>query len=280
MILDKYLDEKLFPGFADLQTHFPFFIKQLCDDIEISEDLKYECLNSICSKHIHSKADLNNLCYMFFDSQKLIGTICKNSECHNSYIRVNGKDAILGWISQIIGLPASTVNNLISTILYSSNSVIKKGLMNKLLGIEAVKDSFENEENCLKYFGKKTWHSKSEKPRLKDAFLTNYNYLQWSFPDSKTESLFENQVTIDLVPCRAGLIFAEEKLIFSHNLNDSYNVRKPTVFDARLYSQFKPGGITNPLPSCSHLDGFIEFVHIPNNFKNIDQLIAETFHKI
>jgi len=149
--------------------------------------------------------------------------------------------------------------------------------MNKLLNIKAINDSYLIPENCIKFFGLKKWRSKSYKPTLKDAFLTNFNYIQWSFPNSRTEDLFQNQGTIALMPCRAGLISVEERLFFTHNLNDNCNVRKPTVFDARLNPQFQPGGFTRPLPSCNHLSGFMEFVHIPNNFKNIDNFKAETF---
>lgn len=279
MILDKYRDEIAYPGFTDLNTHFPFFINQLISDVELSQDLKYECLDNICTSQIASKDDLNHLCCKFFDSKKLIGTICRNSESNNAYVRVNGKDSLVAWISQIVGLTTSQVNSLLSTILYSSNAMIKKGLLNKLLNIEAVNDSYFETQNCLKFFGLRKWGSKA-KPKLKDAFLTNFNYIQWSFPDLKTEDLFLNQDTIDIVPCRAGLVFAEEKIIFTHNLNDSYNVRKPTVFDARLYPQFQPGGLTKPLLSCNHLTGFMEYVHIPNNFKNIDDFKAETFFKV
>ena len=276
MILKKYLNKKKYPGFLDLQNHFPFFLDQLVNDVELSDDLKFECLDSICSNSIKTKDELNTICCDFFDSRKLIGTICKNADKQNSYIRVNGKDSLVGWISQIVGLTTAQVNSLISTILYSSNLTLKTGLVNKLLNIEAVNDSYFDSKKCLKYFGMKKWVRKS-KPTLKDAFLTNYNYIQWSFPDSKTEDLFRNQATIDILPCRAGLVFAEEKLLFTHNLNDNYNVRKPTVFDARLYPQFQPGGLTKPLTSCSHLKGFMEYVHIPNNFKNIASFKAETF---
>lgn len=279
MILKKYSNKKSYPGFSDLEKHFPFFINQLINDKELSDDLKYECLDSICSFSIKTKVELNNICCNFFDSKKLVGTICKNSEINNSYIRINSKDSLVGWVSEIIGLPNSNVNSLISAILYSPNEIIKMGLMNKLLNIEAVNDSYLIEKNCLKYFGLKRWKSKL-KATLKDAFLSNYNYIQWSFPDSKTEDLFKNQTTISLMPCRAGLISEEGKLIFTHKLNDNYNVRKPTVFDARLYPQFQPGGLTKPLSLCKHLKGFEEFVHIPNNFKNIDNLKAETFYKI
>ena len=280
MDLKKYSNRKLFPGFSDLQSYFPFFIQQLVNDKELSQDLKYECLDSFCSLQLKTEEELKNICCKFFDSKKLIGTLCKNSENKNSYIRVHGKDSIVGWISQIIGLTTSNVNSLISTILYSANPILKNGLMNKLLKIEAVDDSYLISENCLKFFGLKKWKSKLSKPTLKDAFLSNFNYIQWSFPDSRSEDLFKNQATIDLVPCRAGLISAEEKLIFTHNLYDNYNVRKPTVFDARLYPQFQPGGLTKPLSSCNHLSGFMEYVHIPNNFKNIDNFKAETFYKI
>ena len=279
MILQKYLDQNLYPGYSFLTNKFPYFISQLKNDKELSIDLKYDCLDNICSTPIKTESDLKDKCNSFFDSKKLIGSICKNSENKNSYIRINGKDSLVSWVSQISGLPILNINSLISTILYSSNTVLRNGFMNKMLSIEAINDSYILPENSLKYFGVKKWKSKT-RPTLKDAFLTNFNYIQWSFPDSKTEDLFKDQATIDIMPCRAGIAFSEEKLIFTHNLNDSYNVRKPTVFDARLYPQFQPGGSTKPLAQCNHLSGFVEYVHIPNNFQNIDNFKAETFYKI
>lgn len=278
MELKKYSDPKIYPGFNELKTHFPFFIDQIIKEKEISETVKHECLESICTTIIIDKNDLERKCCDYFDKKKLIGTICKNSQLNNSYLRVNGKSSLVTWIGQIVGLSTSQVIRLLSPILYSSNSIIKNGLTNKLLSLEAINDSYFIKENCIKYFGISKWKAR-KKPTLRDAFLTNFNYIQWSSPNPKTENLFENQTTIDLIPCRAGLVFKGEQIIFLHNLSDSYNVRKPTIFDARLYSQFEPGGYTKPLANCDALNGFDEFVHIPNNFRNIVSFQAETFYK-
>lgn len=279
MNFKKYQNKKKYPGYNDLKLHFPFFISQISRESEISDSLKHACLEAICKVSIPSIDKLTEACCSFFDKKQLIGTVCKNSQLNNAYIRVNGKDSLLAWISQITGLTAIQVNAFISPILYSSNLILRKALVNKLLTLEAINDSYFIKQNCLKYFGMEKWGSKN-KPVLKNAFMTNFNFIQWSFPNSKTEDLFFNQSSIELIPCRAGLIFEGEKIIFSHNLNDSYNVRKPTVFDARLYPQFEPGGNTKPLKRCTHLKGFEEFVHVPNNFKNIETLNAETFYKL
>lgn len=279
MNLKKYSDKKKYPGYNDLKKHYPFFVLQIAKDREINDSLKYECLDEICSMPIPNIKKLTEACCAFFDRKQLIGSVCKNAQFNNSYIRVNGKDSLVAWISQIVGLTTLQVNSFISPILYSSNAILKKAFINKLLNLEAINDSYFLRDNCIKYFGMKMWKSKN-KPILRDAFLTNFNFIQWSFPDSKTEDLFFDQASIDLIPCRAGLLFKGEKIIFSHNLDDSYNVRKPTVFDARLYPQFEPGGFTKPLKSCIRLNGFEEFVHKPNNFKNIEMLNAETFYKL
>lgn len=278
MDLTKYNNSKLFPGFKDLQSYFPFFVDQIVKDPELSDPIKYECLDTICSKNITSKDNLETECFNFFESRTLIGTVCKDPQSKNSFIRVNGKNVLISWISQVVGLGIAQTASLISTILYSSNKIIRTGLLNKLLDIEAINDSYFISDNCTKYFGQKKWHSRN-KPTLKDAFLTNFKYIQWSFPTPK-ENLFVDQPTIDLIPCRAGLIFAGEQIIFSHNLSDIYNVRRPTVFDARLYPQFEPGGTTKPLAKCSHMTGFSEYVHKPNNFKNIKNFEAETFYNL
>ena len=121
------------------------------------------------------------------------------------------------------------------------------------------------------------WKSKTL-PKLKDAHVSNCNYIHWSFPNPTTENIFINQSTIENLGCRAGLMDTNNKIIFLHNLDNTLNVKKPTILDAGFCEQFEPGGKTKPLKKCSHLSGFEEYVHIPNNFANLQNNFYEIFN--
>jgi hypothetical protein len=217
-----------------------------------------------------------NLCDTeFFHKNKLSGDVCKGVVSMNPFIRINDLDAFVKWVAEITGINYPNVRVKLNEIVYATVEKTRKLLLNNFLNNKVIINSF-NGKYCQKYYGMLNWPGKNA-PRLKDALLSSFYGLQWSFPLPASENIFVDPLPVQELACRAGVLEPRKKIIYLHNLNDKYNVRKPTVFDAGFYVQFDPGGKTKPLSACSHLTGFDEYVHKPNHFYNLQDRFHEIF---
>ena len=274
----SYNDPLKFPSYGVINTHFGYFFNQLIADSELDDTQKHSCLTTICGiEHVLSPNDFHKECNnIFFYGNKLQGIECRIFDNLNPFVRINDADAFFSWISEITGIAATNTVAKIKEIIYARDETGKKLLLRSFLNNKAVKSSYDTEEHCTKYFGLKSWAAK-DPPKLRDAYLTFYKGIQWSFPKPEKEDIFATQATIQQLGCRAGIMDDSRKIILTHNLNMNYNVRKPTTFDAGFYEQFEPGGVTKPMLACDTLEGFNEYVHTPNQFININANIYETF---
>ncbi|OOQ58277.1 hypothetical protein [Mucilaginibacter pedocola] len=276
--LTLFEDSIKFPSYDVIKTHFGYFFNQLLADNELKDVDKERCLNTLCGIKAGMSPELfhqesNNV---FFYTNKLLGVECHVVDNLNPFVRISDAAAFISWISEITGIVASNTSAKVKELMYARDDDARRLLLKSFLNNKAVKSSYENEKNCLKYFGLETWAGK-DGPKLRDAYLTFYKGIQWSFPMPSSEDIFANQIAIQKLPCRAGIMGASKKIIFTHKLSADYNVRKPTSFDAGFYEQFLPNGLTKPLDSCMTETGFEEFVHTPNQFFNINPNLYETF---
>ncbi|MBS1597064.1 MAG: hypothetical protein JST75_02480 [Bacteroidetes bacterium] len=276
--ISAFNNRSKFPSYARLKSDFNHFLTRIGKEKEISEGKARECLTAICGINATSKADYEHKCNVqYFFKNKLQGTPCADVSNSNPFVRIHDKDDFMKWISEIIGLSPTNTKGKIGDIIYAADLSIKSNLLRSFLNNIAVNTSYSNENNCLKYFGRKRWLAKTP-PRLRDAHISSYNFIHWSFPQPKKEDIFLNQSVIEKLPCRAGIVDVEQKIIFKHILDKNYNVRKPTILDAGFYEQYEPGGSTKPLKRCARLSGFDEYVHIPNIFSNVQESLFETFN--
>jgi hypothetical protein len=274
----KRFDNKLrYPTFKLLEQELGYFLNQIIEDNEISNSEKLKCLETICVLPICSVKEYEEKCNQaFFYRNKLKGQKCNNLHDLNPFIRLHDKDSLVSRISSLTGLKAPTVKNKLSEIIVA-NKIDQPSLLESFVNNSVISDAYVKEDNCLAYFGQKKWTS-IEPPKLKDAHLCLFQSIQWSFPNSNSENLFFDQKSVENIKCRAGITDKKRKLVFLHKLNEEFNVRKPTVFDAGFHEQFKPNGLTNPLKECETSSGFEEYVHIPNKFINVVEIIFETFN--
>ncbi|MBK7108447.1 MAG: hypothetical protein IPH61_04625 [Bacteroidetes bacterium] len=273
----KYNNTLKYPAYSKIKSNFGYFLIKIVKDSELKDLEKEDCLENICSINVPTDKELENRCNNYFYKNKLKGSVCKNVNSNNPFVRIHTKDSFISWISEIVGLKPEHTKSKLTHIIYAGDAKIKFLLLDSFLNSVAVNDSYATKENCQKYFGMPKWKSKFP-AKLRDAHIGNYNFIQWSFPNPTTENIFADQASIENLGCRAGLMDSNKKIIFLHDMDKSFNVRKPTMFDAGFYEQFEPGGKTQPLRKCAHLTGLEEYVHIPNNFANIKNNFYEIFN--
>ena len=161
----------------------------------------------------------------------------------------------------------------------STDQVYKNAILDSFLQNLVLPINFTGRKESQKYLGVDRWRFK-QPPRLGDAKIESF--LQWSFPKPVKEDVFKSQDIINTLDCRSGLVdnsssMRATKIIFVHKLQKEYNPCKPTCFDAEFYPQFLPGGTTKPLNKCKDQDGFDEFIHKANKFKNLSAEFYEIY---
>lgn len=96
-------------------------------------------------------------------------------------------------------------------------------------------------------------------------------HLMWSYrnPAHYDDPFFD--VDVSDLSCRLALPSdgVSEHVSFGHAL--PHAAYRPTCFDAGLFSEWRPGGNTHPLPACAakYATGLPEIVHDPNVFHNV-----------
>lgn len=270
-------DELKYSSTKFVKKHFPHFLKKIKDEKQIKETKKIECLECICNIPPSSKVvDFENECNKnYFFKNKLLGKKCREINRKNPFVRATDKAGFIQRIASLIPIDDYELGIFIDKVLKERNISDKLMLWKVMLNNRVKEDSYKIEGNCISFFGKRVLKDLVS-PVLGDAHTSHFMGIEWSFPLPKKENVFENNKTINKIPCRAGLIKTNNKVIFVHMLNDKYQVKVPTIFDGGFYPQFEPGGKTKPLSKCKKLSGFDEYVHKPNNYININYNITET----
>lgn len=96
--------------------------------------------------------------------------------------------------------------------------------------------------------------------------------LMWSFRNPRNTSDAFDGTRIEDLPCRLGLpTFGREEHVALAHERGGRDYVTPTAFDAGLYAEWNPGGVTRPLLACeaAYPDGLPEVVHDSIEFVEI-----------
>jgi hypothetical protein len=225
-------------GFLEFKVKYPDYWRKLQSDSSLTPDDKRKF-----GKHLgaHLKGTLEDHAALFFNSHKLIGrtVLLTLGEVIGS---VHAKSALIRRLCECCGLTIKHAQRKIGHWV----SLDFKDLQSE------IKDVLGEETITL--------------------------HLMWSYRNDKKprDPFFE--IEIRDLPCRLGLrSFGSDHYAFGHKLSAGEKAYIPTSFDAGLYEQWEPGGVTKPHDACNtkYPTGLPEVVHNPNKFQNISTRLFE-----
>jgi hypothetical protein len=251
-------------GFTELnkETYGGLFLSKFERDSQLqdsSKELFYIHLNNFTPD-----LKIDNHCLSFFRGNKFLGTALSDSS--TEFVRITPFELFLSWIKEILEVDMEPTVRMIFDNSFPES--IRIDAFKLLLESDVKPDILNTTDDCLKFMGYNSLPT-TIAPQLGEAKLAEF--AMWSFPFPKNEAdIFEDHKIKDL-DCRAGLTggITLDKAVFTHSVRDVTRIAKPTVYDAEFYDQFMPGGKTVPLAGCNKMEGFDEYFHLPNKFKDI-----------
>lgn len=241
------------------------FLQKLTNDVQLNDAEKENFLEYLKDYRKSKNGDIKKHCCNYFQNgKKFMSANSFNGDRDQPFIRIKDVLRFVEWIGEIV---ESDITGTFDVLLDNeAPENLRQIAMNTLLNTE-IRDELINEpEISLKYLGVKALPA-GVSPILSEAKTDGW--MVWSFPLSDDDLLSDkNLKTLD---CRAGLSENKklDKIVYKHNIKNCKDIKKPTLFDAEFYPQFEVGGKTKPLKGCEKMEGFDEYVHEPNFFKNI-----------